>query len=395
MKSVVFRVTIAAVFFLAATACSEGEDADVALPEVPTYEGTIDLEIGELDGDDSYLFSYIQDVAADERGRVIVADRQSLEIRVFGPEGDFAFQFGGPGEGPGEFEDLCCMEFAPDGEPWVREDARYSAFVLHADGAEHQRVVRTPHLGHIGLRGPFSFDMAGDLVSVGPVPRDGGPSLDARFRVGADGVVDTVVMADAERQSTSQATVPFAREVAGGIMARGIAYLHQPFGPQWEHAHTNGGTWAEMITSDYSINLHHPDGTVSVIEGPMLEGPPLTEDNRAWAQNRIDSERDRADIDNHPLRDSGPQTTAGRHLLRLGGPVVGREDATGRSHSARSRCVGWNDAGGTLPVAEPDSEFADVGHRVRAVRGDCRLARGGARGAGAVAPTPPPHPPTR
>ena len=301
MKDVAFRVTTAAAFLLVASACSEGEEADVALPEVPTYEGTIDLEIGELDGDDSYLFSYIQDVAADERGRVIVADRQSLEIRVFGPEGDFAFQFGGPGEGPGEFGDLCCMEFAPDGELWVREDARYSAFVLHADGAEHQRVVRTPHPGHIGLRGPFSFDMAGDLVSVGPVPREGGPSLDARFRVGADGVVDTVVMADAERQSTSQATVPFAREVAGGIMARGIAYLHQPFGPQWEHAHTNGGTWAEMITSDYSINLHHPDGTVSVIEGPMLEGPPLTEDNRAWAQNRIDSERDRADIDNHPF----------------------------------------------------------------------------------------------
>ena len=295
--------TLAAAFLPATFACGEpgGEDSPAAIPEVPTFEGAIDLEIGDIDGDDPYLFSSIPDIAADERGRVIVADRQSLEIRVFGPQGDFVFRFGGPGEGPGEFEDLCCMEFAPDGELWVRESARYSAFVLLADGAEHQRVVRTPHPGHVGLRDPFSFDMAGDLVSVGPVPGDDGPRLDARFRVGADGVVDTVVMADAERQSTSQATVPFERVAAGGFTARGIAYLHKPFGPQWEHAHANGGTWAEMITSDYSINLHHPDGTVSVIEGPMLEGPPLTEDDRAWAQRRMDGERDRAEIDDHPF----------------------------------------------------------------------------------------------
>ena len=298
MKRVPFRPAVAAAVFLVTTACSEVEESGVSLPEVPTFEGTIDLEIGRIDGDDPYLFSAIQDVAADEQGRVIVADRQSIEIRVFGPDGTFAFHFGGPGEGPGEFGDLCCVQLAPDGELWVRESARYSAFVLGSAGAEYQRIIRTPHPGTIGLMAPFTFDMEDNLVSVGPVRGDDDAvaSLMARLSVLADGMVDTVVMADAERQSVSQATVPFER---GPI--RGTAYLHQPFGPQWVDAHANGGIWAEVITSDYSINLHHPDGTVSVIQGPVLEGPPLSADDREWAQSRIDRERDRTGVAVHPF----------------------------------------------------------------------------------------------
>ena len=299
MNRIPFRPTAAAAVFLAATACSEREDSDVSLPEVPTFEGTIDIEIGEIDGDDPYLFSGIQDVAADEQGRVIVADRQSIEIRVFEPDGTFAFHFGGPGEGPGEFGDLCCLQLAPDGEFWVRESARYSAFVLGSAGAEHQRILRTPHLGYSGLMDPFTFDLEGNLVSVGPVrgDDDSSPGLTARLRVHADGAVDTVLMADAERQSVSQATVPFER----GTL-RGLAYLTQPFGPQWIHAHANGGTWAEAITSDYSINLHRPDGTVSVIEGFLLLGPPLSADERERAQESIDRDRDRTGVAIHPFR---------------------------------------------------------------------------------------------
>ena len=298
MKRVRYLPTVAAALLLAATACSEGAESDVVLPEVPTFEGTIDLEIGDVDGDDPYLFSYILDVVADERGRIIVADRNSAEIRVFGPEGDFAFHFGGPGEGPGEFGDLCCMGFAPGGELWVRESARYSAFVLGSDGAEHQRVLRTPHPGYIGFWGgqPFAFDMGGDLVSVGPVSGYGDVSLDARLRVLPDGAVDTVLMADEERQTVSQETVPFSRAGIGGF-----TYLHQPFGPQWIHAHANGGTWADAVTSDYAISLHRPDGTVALIEGPALEGPPLSESDRDWAQSRMDRDLDRAGIRSHPF----------------------------------------------------------------------------------------------
>ncbi|MDE2763259.1 MAG: 6-bladed beta-propeller [Gemmatimonadota bacterium] len=292
------RPAVAAALFLTAAACADGDGReDPGVPrEVPTLEGTIDLEIGRLDGDDPFLFSYILDVAADEQGRVIVADRDATEIRVFEPDGGFAFLFGGPGEGPGEFTDICCMEFGPDGELWVRESQRYSVFRLGAAGAEYRRGLRSPNMGVIGVREPFTFDQDGHLVAVGPVHVDDGPSLDARFRVLPDGVADTVIMADAERQFASQTTVPFNRAGISGFM-----YMHRPFGSQWHHAHANGGAWAEALTGVYSINYHHPDGTVSAIEGPALQGPPLTEDDRVRAQGWMDRQIERAGVDRHPF----------------------------------------------------------------------------------------------
>ena len=287
---------------LAVVACAEGEPPG-ALPEVPAFEGSIDLEIGEMDGDDPYLFTRIADIVADGQGRVVVADGQTSEIRVFESDGTFAFRFGGHGEGPGELSDICCLAFGPGGELWVREGARYSVFTLDAASAGYRRGVRSLHPGMIGVRDPFTFDADGNLVNVGPVRREGGTNptaqlrgVTARLHLDADGAVDTVVLADAERQSTGQATTEFER---GGFT--GIYYLHHPFGPTWIHAHAHGGAWAEAITSAYSINYHSPDGTVSLIEGPRLEGPVLSPEERATAQFRIERELDVSGLDDHPF----------------------------------------------------------------------------------------------
>ena len=139
-------------------------------------------------------------------------NRRSIEIRVSEPDGTLAFHSGGPSEGSGEFGDLCCLLFARDGEFWVRESARYSAFVLGSAGAEYQRILRTPRaserrfalrrpLGHSGLMDLFAFDLEGNLFSVGPVRGDDdfGVGLKERLRVPADGTADTLGVERAAR----------------------------------------------------------------------------------------------------------------------------------------------------------------------------------------------------
>jgi len=297
---------LAALALLALACAAEDEPARV-FPEVSTFEGSIDLEIGEMDGDDPYLFTRIASIVEDSQGRLIVADGQTSEIRVFESDGTFLFRAGGHGEGPGELSDICCLAIGPDGELWVRESARYSVFALETASAEYLRGMRSLRPGSIGLREPFTFDADGNLVDVGPVTSEDAANLTAQLRgvtarllVNPDGAVDTVVLADAERQYTGQATTEFVRE-AEGRSIRGIMYLHHWFGPTWIHAHADGGAWAEAVTSTYSINYHHPDGTVSLIEGPPLEGPVLSSDERTTAESRIQRDLDRSDLDNHPF----------------------------------------------------------------------------------------------
>lgn len=214
------------------------------------------------------------------------------------PTGIFAFLFGGPGEGPGELSDPNDLQFGADGELWVRESVRYSVFRLDSMNAEFLRVLGSLNPGHLGVRDPFTFDAEGQLVAVGPVRGDDDVSLEARLRLRHDGVVDTVIMADSERQRAGRRTERFVREDIG---VRGVYYLHAPFGPRWIRAHANGGTWAEAVSTEYTINYHHPDGTVSVIEGPALQGPAPSPDERAGAERRMERERERAGLRAHPF----------------------------------------------------------------------------------------------
>ena len=295
-----FRVALLLVLHVA-VGCTEG-GFERSPGDVPTFQGTIDLEFGEIDGDDPYLFTRIESIVEDAGGRLIVADLQSHQVRVFGSGGDFLFRFGRQGEGPGELTRPCCLSFGPDGALWVRESTRYSVFRLNAASAEYDRGVRIAH-GGVGMVAPVTFDAAGRLVDIGSLMTGDG-SVTARLHHGAEGAVDTVMMSDPEMQATGSATV---ERMFGETPA--TFFVGQPFGPRWVHAHGPGGAWAEAVTSEYSVTLHHPDGTVSRIEGPRLAGPSLSPSERESAQAAVDRALQRLDLRDHPfgIPDRKPQ----------------------------------------------------------------------------------------
>ncbi len=281
---------------LAVVAACGQEGEGLGASGIQLFEGAVELEIGEATGDDAYLFSSIGSIVEDRWGRIVVSDIQLNEIRVFEPDGSFAFRLGGYGEGPGELNGPCCMRFGPDGLLWVRDVVRYSVFRLDSAGAEFERVVQSPHLGSVGLVAPFVVG-EGELISVGPVAMDDGPPMShSRVHVHADGTRDTVILADAERQATGRTTV--IREVSG---FQAQIYVYQPLGPRWTHAHAANGAWAEAVTSEYLVNLHQSDGTALQIAGAAGDGPELTASEREWAQSWIDRDLERLDRASHPF----------------------------------------------------------------------------------------------
>lgn len=61
------------------------------------------VTIGHTSGDERYLFGEVVGAVVLRDGRIAVADRQAYLIRVYSPEGVHIEDWGGRGEGPGEF----------------------------------------------------------------------------------------------------------------------------------------------------------------------------------------------------------------------------------------------------------------------------------------------------
>lgn len=86
------------------------------------------LEIGTAVGGDTIVtFGRVQDALRLQNGRIVIADRQASQLRIFDDGGDLSATVGRAGDGPGEFRD----------PRWVMECARDSVFVY--DPA-HDRV---------------------------------------------------------------------------------------------------------------------------------------------------------------------------------------------------------------------------------------------------------------
>ena len=65
--------------------------------------GTPSVVIGRVSGDERYLLGEVTGAVVLRDGRVAVADGQAALIRTYSPEGEHIEDWGGSGEGPGEF----------------------------------------------------------------------------------------------------------------------------------------------------------------------------------------------------------------------------------------------------------------------------------------------------
>lgn len=275
---------------LLALGCGSGEGPGAG---PPSFEGSVDLRIGEIAGEDAYLFGRIGGVVRDSVGRAFVVDAQADEVRVFDRDGRFLFRVGRRGEGPGELKTPCCPAIGPEGRLWVREsgNARYSAFALGEGEASFETSVRMGHAA-ANMWAPVTFDAEGRLIDVGQGVASGGETSLVRLHTRGDGSVDSTVTVPSPPPEEIGLHTVTRRTGEGAI----TFYLYQPHGPSHLVAHGPGGRWAEAVSSDYRIEVHGPRGRVVTIEGPAGPGPELTEAERQEAGKRMEDDRERLDL---------------------------------------------------------------------------------------------------
>ena len=163
-------------------ACSQSE-APAGL-ESWAISAAPSTSIGVVDGDSTYLFQRIVDVAFGPDGQILVADGGLLLVREYDPAGRFASQLGGRGEGPGEFQSVRGIWIVPPDTIGVW-DSRALRLTYFGRGGAAARTVSLESANASAGAGRLDFlagslsdgsvvigsvalaeDLGGDLVSL-------------------------------------------------------------------------------------------------------------------------------------------------------------------------------------------------------------------------------------
>jgi hypothetical protein len=215
--------------------------------------GAPSLRIGSLDGDEPMVFGHIADVAVGPDDRVYILDFQAKDIRVFGPDGEFLFRFGRPGEGPGEFSWPDAIQFTPDGALAVRDVRLFRITLFSPDGVYLRDFrIQRPYPQMLGGEN-FWITQDGtfvDRLSI-TLAIASSDSL-ALTRYASDGAArDTLILAE-----TRSAIVSVLRN---GMTMAGVPV---PFSPRPVVAVAPDGRIARTLGTDYRIEVLDPAGGV-------------------------------------------------------------------------------------------------------------------------------------
>ena len=145
---------IAIVFSLSALIMAisfSGQEADdvvvVSNPKTPELKMRIvfnkELSIGEVGGDENYLFGNSIYFNTDEEGNFYVSDSDNHRIQKYNPEGKYLLTIGRKGQGPGEFQSLSAPKFDRDDNLFIYDRGNNRIAFFDKNG-EFIRQIRIP-----------------------------------------------------------------------------------------------------------------------------------------------------------------------------------------------------------------------------------------------------------
>lgn len=131
------------------------------------------LRIGVFEGEDVYMFGYIEGFAVGPDGSVYLYDGQVPVLRKYGPDGTYIATFGREGGGPGEYRNSDGgLAVLPDGRVALRDPGNGRMQVFAPDG---EPLGSWPVQGNWYTSQRVFVDTAGHVVNWAPLDREKPP----------------------------------------------------------------------------------------------------------------------------------------------------------------------------------------------------------------------------
>jgi len=175
------------------------------------------LRIGGAVEATTHQFMEISAASVMSDGSILVADGQSGLVRRYGTRGDFLQQFGGVGEGPGEFRAPAALAVLPGDTAVVWDRALWRTSVFDGEG-HFVRVTRyaPTATGVYPMEGmwPAEVNLArGGTLLVRLISKDGGKGTGSSVTGGPRLRAGLAIHREGERLPRLLATVPASEEV--------------------------------------------------------------------------------------------------------------------------------------------------------------------------------------
>ena len=114
----------------------------ISNPKFPIYKDGLkirlvfseELSIGQIEGDENYMFGGSVYFNTDEKGNFFVTDWDSKKILKYNPQGKYLLTIGRLGQGPGEFQSVSVARFDKDGFLYVTDIINHRISFFNKDG---------------------------------------------------------------------------------------------------------------------------------------------------------------------------------------------------------------------------------------------------------------------
>ncbi len=110
----------------------------------------IDLSIGEIEGDENYMFSGPRDIDADSQGNIYVLDFREFTVKKYDSQGKHIKNIGRAGQGPGEFDYPRYLCVSERGNVYITELLERKVDVFNLDG-EYQKSLNVDRHDQIAV----------------------------------------------------------------------------------------------------------------------------------------------------------------------------------------------------------------------------------------------------
>lgn len=196
------------------------------------------------------LFVQVRSIDADAKGRILVYERQTQDIRMFGPDGKFIRTIGRVGSGPGEMRNAEGIVVDRRGRIWVRDAANARFTIFNGEGEFEKNWT----MKFCWSQGPWhpQLDREGRVVDYDcVVPTGGGRSVGyaiVAYRGDQSGVDTLSTRPECGSRELSEAGTWITRSEKS-TMYRSIPFAPFPLGTLGP----SGETWCAPNSSRYEV----------------------------------------------------------------------------------------------------------------------------------------------